>query len=163
MMTRLGIVVCACVLSFPTAAAPVPDRLSTVGSLTQSQTDLTHRPAFRRAIRHQHRRDNINHSRGRYAAGARPGKWCGWWMRTQFGGGVQFNRARTWATRGRATHARVGAIVVWPHHVGLITGRSADGRWIVTSGNDGGRVRTRPRSVKGAIAFRWVRDANPRV
>ncbi len=84
MMTRLGIVVCACVLSLPTAAAPAPDRLSTVGSLTQSQTDLTRRPAFRRAIRHQHLRDNINRPRGRYAAGTRPGKWCGWWMRTQF-------------------------------------------------------------------------------
>ncbi len=163
MMIRLGIVVCACVLSLPTAAAPAPERLSIVGSLTQSQMDLARRPAFRRAIRHQHRRDNINRPRGRYAAGRRPGKWCGWWMRTQFGGGVQFNRARTWATRGRPTLPQIGAIVVWPHHVGLITGRSADGRWIVTSGNDGGRVRTRPRSVKGAIAFRWVRDANPRV
>lgn len=77
-------------------------------------------------------------------------------MRTQLGGGPQFNRARTWATRGRATRPQIGAIVVWPHHVGLITGQSADGRWIVTSGNDGGRVRTRPRSVKGAIAFRSV-------
>ena len=156
MMTRLGIVVCACVLSLPAAAAPAPDRLVTVGSLTQSQTELSRRPAFRRAIRHQNRWDTKQRPRGRYAAGPRPGRWCGWWMRTQFGGGVQFNRARTWATRGRPTHARVGAIVVWPHHVGVITGRAADGRWIVTSGNDGGRVRTRPRSVKGAIAFRQV-------
>lgn len=91
-----------------------------------------------------------------YNAGPKPGKWCGWWMRTQLGGGPQYNLARNWAKRGRPTRPQIGAIVVWPHHVGLITGRSADGRWIVTSGNDGGRVRTRPRSVKGAIAFRSV-------
>lgn len=65
MMTRLGIVVCACVLSLPVAAAPAPDRLSTVGSLTQSHTDLTRRPAFRRAIRHQYRWDGTKRPRGR--------------------------------------------------------------------------------------------------
>ena len=43
------------------------------------------------------------------------------------------------------------AVVVWPHHVGMITGRTASGQWIVKSGNDGGRVRERPRSVKGAV------------
>jgi hypothetical protein len=46
-------------------------------------------------------------------------------------------------------------VVVWPHHVGMITGRTPDGQWIVKSGNDGGGVaRERPRSVAGAIAFR---------
>jgi hypothetical protein len=43
---------------------------------------------------------------------------------------------------------------VWPHHVGKIVGR-AGGQWIVQSGNDGHAVRTRPRSIAGAIAFRW--------
>ena len=47
----------------------------------------------------------------------------------------------------------VGVIVVWAHHVGLITGRT-DGQWIVKSDNDGHAVRERPRSVAGAIAFR---------
>lgn len=84
--------------------------------------------------------------------GPRPGRWCGWWMRTQFGGGPEYNLARNWAKRGRALNGpRVGAVVVWSHHVGLITGRTENGHWIVKSGNDGGRVRERPRSVKGAV------------
>jgi hypothetical protein len=45
-------------------------------------------------------------------------------------------------------------MVVWSHHVGMITGRTANGQWIVKSGNDGHRVRERPRSIAGAIAFR---------
>ncbi|MDX2318439.1 MAG: hypothetical protein QNK44_08550 [Hyphomicrobiaceae bacterium] len=42
-------------------------------------------------------------------------------------------------------------MVVWPHHVGTITGRTASGQWSIKSGNDGGRVRERPRSVKGGV------------
>jgi hypothetical protein len=57
------------------------------------------------------------------------------------------NLARNWARWGRPSGPRVGAVVVWPHHVGMITGQTADGRWIVRPGNDGGRVRERPRSV----------------
>jgi hypothetical protein len=37
--------------------------------------------------------------------------------------------------------------------VGKIVGHE-NGRWIVQSGNDGQAVRTRPRSLAGAIAFR---------
>jgi len=93
---------------------------------------------------------------GHYSAGPRPSRWCGWWMRTQFGGGPEYNLARNWAKRGRPLNSpRVGAVVVWAHHVGMITGRSASGQWIVKSGNDGGRVRERPRSVAGAV-FRQV-------
>jgi hypothetical protein len=93
---------------------------------------------------------------GRHAVGPRPGRWCGWWMRTQKGGGPEYNLARNWANRGRALNGpRVGAVVVWSHHVGMITGRTKDGQWIVKSGNDGGRVRERPRSVRGAV-FRKV-------
>ncbi len=83
--------------------------------------------------------------------GPRPGKWCGWWMRTQLGGGPHLNVAWNWRNYGRATSPQVGAVVVWRHHVGMITGRTADGRWIVKSGNDGGKVRERARSVKGAV------------
>ncbi len=93
---------------------------------------------------------------GRHNAGPRPSRWCGWWMRTQFGGGPEYNLARNWAKRGRALNGpRVGAVVVWSHHVGYITGRTKDGQWIVKSGNDGGQVRERPRSVKGAV-FRKI-------
>ncbi len=72
-------------------------------------------------------------------------------MRTQLGGGSHLNVAWNWRNYGRPTSPQVGAVVVWRHHVGMITGRTADGRWIVKSGNDGGKVRERARSVKGAI------------
>ncbi|MFT3732581.1 MAG: hypothetical protein QM780_14375 [Hyphomicrobium sp.] len=91
----------------------------------------------------------------RYASaggvGGRPRAWCGWWMRTQLGGGPEYNLAANWRHYGRPSGPQVGAVVVWPHHVGMITGRSADGRWIVKSGNDGNAVRERPMSVAGAV------------
>jgi len=88
---------------------------------------------------------------GSHKVGPKPARWCGWWMRTQKGGGPELNLARNWASWGRPSKARVGAVVVWSHHVGMITGRNAGGQWIVKSGNDGGRVRERPRSVQGAV------------
>jgi hypothetical protein len=72
-------------------------------------------------------------------------------MRTQKGGGPELNLARNWKSWGRPSGPQVGAVVVWSHHVGMITGRTAGGQWIVKSGNDGGRVRERPRSVAGAV------------
>lgn len=66
-----------------------------------------------------------------------------------------FNLARSWASYGtRASGPAVGTLVVWRHHVGIITGGSS-GAWVVKSGNDGRAVRERVRSVVGAIAFRW--------
>lgn len=85
------------------------------------------------------------------AVGPRPGAWCGWWMRTQRGGGPEYNLAWNWSRRGQPSEPKVGAVVVWRHHVGEITGRAKNGQWIVRSGNDGGRVRERPRSVAGAV------------
>jgi hypothetical protein len=79
-------------------------------------------------------------------------------MRTQVGSdpGPTYNLARAWAHYGaNAGGPSVGAIVVWPHHVGKIVGHE-NGQWIVQSGNDGHGVRTRPRSLAGAIAFRTV-------
>jgi hypothetical protein len=94
---------------------------------------------------------------GRAVNWIKPRAWCGWFMRRELGvANPAANLARWWAGFGRPAHGpQVGAIVVWRHHVGRITGRTADGRWIVKSGNDGHRVRERPRSVAGAIAFRW--------
>jgi hypothetical protein len=107
------------------------------------------------ASRHYASRRSVSHgSHRRYAsrgAGPRPRAWCGWWMRTQLGGGPAFNLAANWRHYGRPSRPQVGAVVVWPHHVGIITGRASNGRWIVKSGNDGGRVRERPRSVAGAV------------
>lgn len=88
--------------------------------------------------------------------GGRPAAWCGWYMRSQVGAdpGPQYNLARSWAHYGsNAGGPSVGTIVVWRHHVGKIVGNQ-NGQWIVESGNDGHAVRTRPRSLAGAIAFR---------
>ena len=88
--------------------------------------------------------------------GGRPSAWCGWEMRQLVSGdpGPAFNLARNWAHWGQAGPAGVGAVVVWSHHVGKIVGQE-DGEWIIESGNDGNRVRSRPRSIAGAIAIRW--------
>jgi hypothetical protein len=90
-------------------------------------------------------------------SGARPSAWCGWWLGKHLG----MNKrdlwlARNWASVGsNAGGPGIGVVVVWRHHVGVITGRSGSG-WIVKSGNDGNRVRERVRSIAGAIAFRHV-------
>jgi hypothetical protein len=90
--------------------------------------------------------------RSRPSEEGRPSQWCGWWMRTQLGGGPEMNLAANWRSWGsRASGPQVGAVVVWPHHVGMITGRASNGKWIVKSGNDGGAVRERARSVAGAV------------
>lgn len=89
----------------------------------------------------------------------KPRKWCAWWLRRELGiprsafKPWEYNLARAFRYIGRPSGPGVGAIVVWRHHVGVITGRTGKG-WVVRSGNDGGRVRERVRSVKGAIAFR---------
>jgi hypothetical protein len=88
--------------------------------------------------------------------GGRPSAWCGWEMRQLVSGdpGPAFNLARNWAHWGQSGPAGVGAVVVWPHHVGKIVGQEG-GAWVIESGNDGHRVRTRPLSIAGAIAIRW--------
>lgn len=93
----------------------------------------------------------------RHNAGPRPGKWCGWYMRKLYGGGPEYNLARNWAKRGSATGPRVGAVVVWRNHVGVIVGKASNGSWLVHSGNTtGGKIATKPRSVANAIAFRML-------
>src|SRR5271156_1055265 len=87
--------------------------------------------------------------------GRRPHAWCGYYMRELFGvSDPSYNLARNWVGYGRpAMGPHVGAIVVWRHHVGVITG-GGPGSWVVKSGNDGHAVRERQRSLAGAIAFR---------
>jgi hypothetical protein len=89
-------------------------------------------------------------SRSKSSNMARPRAWCGWYMRTLYGGGPEYNLARNWARRGSPSGPHVGAIVVWPHHVGVIVGQNAKGQWLVKSGNDGGKVRTRVWNLRGA-------------
>jgi hypothetical protein len=88
--------------------------------------------------------------------GRRPAAWCGWEMRQLVGSdpGPSYNLARNWAHWGHAGPAGVGAVVVWPHHVGKIVGQD-HGQWVIESGNDGHALRTRPRSIAGVIAIRW--------
>jgi hypothetical protein len=88
--------------------------------------------------------------------GRRPAAWCGWEMRQLVGSdpGPSYNLARNWARWGHAGPVGVGAIVVWAHHVGKIVGQE-NGQWVIESGNDGHALRTRPRSIAGAIAIRW--------
>jgi hypothetical protein len=88
--------------------------------------------------------------------GGRPRAWCGWYARSLVGHdpGAGFNLARNWTHWGRPASPGVGVMVVWSHHVGMITGRTPDGQWIIKSGNDGHGVRERPRSITRAIAFR---------
>ena len=87
---------------------------------------------------------------------ARPAAWCGWQMRHLVGvdPGPSFNLACNWARWGRPGPVGIGAVVVWPHHVGRIVGQQ-NGEWIIESGNDGHALRTRARSIAGAIAIRW--------
>jgi hypothetical protein len=87
----------------------------------------------------------------------RPRAWCGWWLGQHLGmPDRKLWLARNWASVGsNAGGPRIGAVVVWRHHVGIITGRAGD-RWVVKSGNDGHAVRERPRSIAGAIAFRFA-------
>ncbi len=82
--------------------------------------------------------------------------WCGFYMMHLTGDNKpDLAQARNWAREGYdAGGPGEGVIVVWRHHVGRIEGRDNEGHWLVHSGNDGGRVRTRVRSLAGAIAFR---------
>ena len=117
---------------------------------------------FSRNYSSQNYSDQIYPERSAYGGqigariGGRPSAWCGWEMRQLVSGdpGPSFNLARNWAHWGQGGPAGVGAVVVWSHHVGKIVGQEG-GAWIIESGNDGNRVRTRPRSIAGAIAVRW--------
>lgn len=109
---------------------------------------------------HQHHSSQSSHH-GRHYASARHGggAWCGAYMRQVFGiADPTLNLARNWARVGsNAGGPRLGAVVVWPHHVGVIRGDpNSSGEYLVESGNDGHAVRTRYRSLRGAIAFRSV-------
>ena len=88
-------------------------------------------------------------------AGCPARAWCGCWLGHHLGI-VSRNLwlAANWRFVGRpADGPRVGAIVVWRHHVGRIT--AVNGVHIrVLSGNDGRAVRDRWRTTRGVIAYR---------
>ena len=125
-------------------------------------TTLQHKSIHHRSRVHFRRNPgtlNAHHARRVASRGShgRPGAWCGWWLGRELGmADRRLWLARNWAQVGQNAGApQVGAVVVWRHHVGIITGRVGN-QWIVKSGNDGARVRERPRSIAGAIAFRRV-------
>jgi len=140
------------------------------GVIAFSPTDANarphkHHPSVHRAA-HPHRVSHHVHRRGKHVArrarahvaraGGRPRAWCGWWLGNHLGMAKRnLWLARNWASVGRRAQPGIGVVVVWRHHVGIITGRSG-AKWIVKSGNDGNAVRERPRSIAGAIAFRGV-------
>jgi hypothetical protein len=83
--------------------------------------------------------------------------WCGCWLRHHLGlADTRLNLAMAWMGVGRPTVAHAGAVVVWRHHVGLITSEPVNGVAMVRSGNDGHAVRERPLSLRGAVAFRDI-------
>ena len=137
--------------------------LTSVIAFSSSQAQARgHRQRGVHSIRHYaHKHHNgafAQRRSGRYASrSGRPAAWCGWWLGQQLG--VPSRKlwlARNWASVGtNAGRPDVGVVVVWRHHVGIITGRQGSG-WIVKSGNDGHAVRERVRSISGAIAFRRV-------
>jgi hypothetical protein len=128
----------------------------------EHQHHAYHRP---RGAHATHRRGPADYGGGSFygtnvaAARARGMAWCGAEMADELGihgrQGRELWLARNWAHVGTATSAHVGAVVVWPHHVGRIVGQE-NGRWVVRSGNDGGGVRSSTRSLAGAIAIRDV-------
>jgi hypothetical protein len=115
-------------------------------------------PAFASHHREHHSIGKASSHHGRHYA-RHSGAWCGAYMRHVYGiSDPRLNLARNWASVGsNAGGPRVGAVVVWPHHVGVIRGGpDSNGEWLVESGNDGHAVRTRYRSLRGAVAFRYV-------
>ena len=82
--------------------------------------------------------------------------WCGAFMRlvmrtAGYPDLPSGDLAAAWARYGRPSAPQPGAVVVWPHHVGLITGVHGNGLATVISGNDGHRVRERVMSIAHAV------------
>jgi hypothetical protein len=116
-----------------------------------------HVAVTQRKHQHLHIRQKLARVIQWFGPDARPRKWCGWFMRQIFHvADREYNRAAKWAHWGRwSAGPRVGAVVVWWHHVGLIEGGpDLRGQWLVRSGNDANAVRTRYMSLAKAIAFR---------
>ena len=106
----------------------------------------------------QDRQEIVYHQAGKALSGqgwAKPSRWCGWYMRKRLGVmPSSYNVARNWTSYGRPTGPQIGAVVVWRNHVGLIVGQNSKGQWLIESGNDGGKVKTRVWNLSKVIAYR---------
>jgi len=96
----------------------------------------------------------------------RPRAWCGWWLANRFGfAGSKARKlwlARNWAVLFPRAPLAPGNVAVFSRgrrggHVGEIIAVHNNRTITMISGNDGGAVRTRPRSLRGLIAV-----VNPR-
>lgn len=90
----------------------------------------------------------------------RPRAWCGWFLRQVYGvADKTYNLAAKWAHYGTdAGGPRVGALIVWRHHVGeIVAGDCPAGEVMLHSGNDHNQVLTRCFPTRGAIAYRYPR------
>jgi hypothetical protein len=144
---------------FPLNRGSSAVRIATLVAIVLTALLTYSRPAEARHHAHHHR--HFHHASVRGGGGdaggmdARPAAWCGWYMRRVLGVVSRaFNVAAHWAHWGHSSGPVVGAVVVWPHHVGRIVGACRDHRCLIESGNDGHRVRTRMRSIAGVIAIR---------
>lgn len=107
--------------------------------------------------RHSHHHHRYYRAHQYQVSWARPYRWCGWFMRKRHGvSDPKFNLARNWAYYGSPARGPApGVIGVMWHHVFEVVSVVAPGRVLAVSGNDGGAVRTRVRSTRGVIAWRW--------
>jgi hypothetical protein len=156
-LTTLAMAVVATMAFGHAAEARTHHRLHVYRHVARRHTVARHHWAWRfRRRRFEETQYAFSGGEGHGGYGPRPREWCGWEMRHLVGGdpGPSFNLARNWAHWGHAGPAGVGAVVVWPHHVGKIVGKDG-GEWVVESGNDGNALRTRARSIAGVIAIRW--------
>lgn len=88
-------------------------------------------------------------------------KWCGRYMRTVMPDPIASDRAIDWRHYGKPSQLKPGAVVVMPHHVGIVGPEGcANGRCQVVSGNHSGRSGARTVGVgyyatSRFVAVRW--------
>lgn len=114
-----------------------------------------------KAEAHAHRRHHLvyhhRHHLNLSHSDARPSAWCGWFMRKRkHVADPRFNLARNWTHWGHSSGLVLGAVLVWPHHVGEVAGPCTRQHCLVLSGNDGHRIRTRYRRLDRVIAVRSI-------
>lgn len=78
--------------------------------------------------------------------------WCAHFLNTLTG--HRGDAAISYASWGRPSPVVPGAVIVYAHHVAVVTQVLGSGRVVAISGNDGHRVRERPRSLRGVVAVR---------
>lgn len=86
--------------------------------------------------------------------GVRTRLWCSAFMRKVTGTAGVDDRARSWLSRPRVVPS-VGAVVVLRrgHHVGVVSGFTANGDPVVISGNHGNRVAEAVYSRRQVVAY----------